>query len=446
MEDPQGLPLQWQGPPPGTMPVLNTCRRSPRHQNDAGTTTLVQHANTHQVDPNPPRFEIIKSDDQSDDPTTSSEEAESVESPPADVMPTTSRDPLANSSATATTVPTVPINEDLFVKLSESILQGVNALIENSREKNQSMLHSILESTERQTQGTLEHQQVLLSKLDNMGNKISTSIAAEITGMRAEIDRMNTLQKASTDVFLAQLHGISDPTKVAGPSTIDATTPLPTDGLKLTFQTPPTPTPHLPPRDEGTPKGPPKGSFSPTKPMSRGNSRPKYIRQSPRTPPWHFATPPGRNPRGPPGPPNPGGGDRGGPGRGPGGSPGGDHGGGPPGGGPPGVPPGDPPGGDEPGGSDPGDDDEPHDEDLDHHPEDDENENKSPPPRRSKAPSGYNWDQLNSMAWSPGLKPRAQESLKNAITPFMNAFTKQSKTPLATCSDAHQSPLVPTHT
>jgi hypothetical protein len=84
-----------------------------------------------------------------------------------------------------------------------------------------------------------------------MGNKISTSIAAEITRMRVDINRMNTLQKASTNVFLAQLHGMNNPTKVAGPSTIDATTPSPTDRLKLTFQTP-TPMPHLPPRDEGT--------------------------------------------------------------------------------------------------------------------------------------------------------------------------------------------------
>jgi hypothetical protein len=86
---PPGTATTMAGPPPGTMPVLNTCRRSPHHQNDAGMTTLVQHANTHQVDPNPPRFEIIKSDDQSDDPTTSSEEAESVESPPAEATPTT---------------------------------------------------------------------------------------------------------------------------------------------------------------------------------------------------------------------------------------------------------------------------------------------------------------------------------------------------------------------
>ena len=98
----------------------------------------------------------------------------------------------------------------------------------------------MLESTERQTKGTLEHQQVLLTKLDEMGTKIFTTIASELTGMRADIDRMNTLHKASTDIYLAQLHGINDPTKVAGPSTIDATTPSPTDGLKLTFRMPPT--------------------------------------------------------------------------------------------------------------------------------------------------------------------------------------------------------------
>ena len=94
-----------------------------------------------------------------------------------------------------------------------------------------------------------------------MGNKISMLIAAEITGMHMEIDHMNMLQKASTDIFLTQLHGMNDPTKVAGPSTIDATTPSPTDGLKLTFQTPPTPMPHLPPKAHL--RDPPKGPFHP---------------------------------------------------------------------------------------------------------------------------------------------------------------------------------------
>ena len=46
----------------------------------------------------------------------------------------------------------------------------------------------------------------------------------------------------------------------------------------------------------------------------------------------------------------------------------------------------------------------------------------------------------------PGLKPQVQESPKNAIMPSVNTFTKQFKMPLTTCSDAHQSPLVPTRT
>jgi len=319
---------------------------------------------------------------------------------------------LATSSPTVPTVSTTSVNDKFFKKLSENILLGVNAAFEKNRESELSTFCLLLGSLEQQAQGNEEHQQVLVWKLDEMGTKISSMIASELMVMRADIDRMNTLHKASMDILLAQLHGINDPTKVAGPSTIDTTTPLPMDGLKLTFQTPPTPMPHLPPRDEGTPQGPPKGSFSPTKLMSQGNSQPTYIRQLPRTPPWHFSTPPGWNPRGPPGPPNPGsngGGGRGpgrgpggGPGRDPGGSPGGDHGGGhggghsrgPPSRGPPGEPPGDPPGGHEL-----EDNNEPHDEDPDHHLEDDENGSESPPPRRSEAPSGYNWDQLNSMAW-----------------------------------------------
>ena len=39
------------------------------------------------------------------------------------------------------------------------------------------------------------------------------------------------------------------------------------------------------------------------------------------------------------------------------------------------------------------------DEDPDNNPEDDENRSDSPPLRRTEAPSGYNWDQLNSTAW-----------------------------------------------
>ena len=84
-----------------------------------------------------------------------------------------------------------------------------------------------------------------------------------LVGMCTDIDCMNTLHKVSMDIFLAQVHGITDPTKVTGPSTTDATTPLLMDRLKLMFQTPPTPMPHLPPRDDGTPKGTPKGSFHP---------------------------------------------------------------------------------------------------------------------------------------------------------------------------------------
>ena len=62
-----------------------------------------------------------------------------------------------------------------------------------------------------------------------MGTKISTTIVSELMGIHADVDCMNMLHKVSMDIFLAQLHGMTDPTKVAGPSTIDATTPLPTD-------------------------------------------------------------------------------------------------------------------------------------------------------------------------------------------------------------------------
>ena len=236
------------------------------------------------MDHNPPRFEIIESDDESDDHTMSSEEVELEEAPPVDeAIPTMLQQPITTSSPTVPTVSTTSANDKFFKKLSENILLGVNAAFEKNRESELSKFCLLLGLLERQAQGNEEHQQVLVRKLDEMGTKISSMIASELMGIRADIDRMNMLHKASTDIFLAQLHGMTDPTKVTGPSTTDMTTPLPMDRLKLTFQTPPTPTPHLPPRDDGTSKGPPKGSFSPTKPMSRGNSQPTYIGQSPRT-------------------------------------------------------------------------------------------------------------------------------------------------------------------
>ena len=93
----------------------------------------------------------------------------------------------------------------------------MNAAFEKNREHEMEKLHLMLGSLERLTQGTQEHQQVLVRKLDEMGTKISSMIVSELTGMCTDIDRMNTLQKASTDIFLAQLHGMTDPTKVAGP-------------------------------------------------------------------------------------------------------------------------------------------------------------------------------------------------------------------------------------
>ena len=64
------------GPLLGPTPALNPRRRSPRHQNDEGAPNVARHANTHQVNQNPPRFELIESDEASDNSATSSEEVE----------------------------------------------------------------------------------------------------------------------------------------------------------------------------------------------------------------------------------------------------------------------------------------------------------------------------------------------------------------------------------
>ena len=261
---PPGAATTIAGPSLAPMPAPTQHRRSPRHQNDDGAMNFVPNADTCQVDNNPPRFKIIESDDKSGDHTTSSGELESEESPPvAEATPTMSQQPITTSSPMVPTVPTTSVNDEFFNKLSENILLGVNAAFEKNRKSELNMLCLLLGSLERQAQGNLEHQQVLIQKLDEMGTKISSTIASELTGMCANINRMNTLHKASTDIFLAQLHGIAKPTKAAGPSTTDETTPSPADGLKLTFQTPPCQCPISHQEMKAHLRDPPKGPFCP---------------------------------------------------------------------------------------------------------------------------------------------------------------------------------------
>ena len=82
----------------------------------------------------------------------------------------------------------------------------MNAAFEKNRKHEMEKLCLMLGSLEQLTQGTQEHQQVLVRKLDEMGTKISLTIVSELTGMRADIDHMNMLHKVFTDIFLAQLH------------------------------------------------------------------------------------------------------------------------------------------------------------------------------------------------------------------------------------------------
>ena len=225
---PPGSATTIAGPSLAPTPAPNQRRHLPRHQNDDGATNIARNSDARQVDHNPPRFEVIESDDESEDRTTSSEEVESKETPPVDeAMPTTSWQPIAASSPMAPTVSTISANDKFFKKFSENILLGVNATFERNQESELNKFHLLLGSLERQAQGNEEHQQVLVRKLDEMGTKISTTITSELMGICADVDCMNTLHKASMDIFLAQLHGMTDPTKVIGPSTIDA------DGVKM---------------------------------------------------------------------------------------------------------------------------------------------------------------------------------------------------------------------
>ena len=114
------------GPSLAPMPAPNLRRRLPHHQNDDGATNIARNSDARQVDHNPPRFEVIESDDESEDRTTSSEEVESEETPPVDeATPTTSRQPITASSPMVPTVSTISANDEFFKKLSENILLGV---------------------------------------------------------------------------------------------------------------------------------------------------------------------------------------------------------------------------------------------------------------------------------------------------------------------------------
>ena len=88
---PPGTATTMAGPSLAPTPVPNQHRRSPHHQNDDGATNLMLNTDACQVDNNPPRFDLIESDDKTEDPAMTSEELESEELPPAaEAMPTMS--------------------------------------------------------------------------------------------------------------------------------------------------------------------------------------------------------------------------------------------------------------------------------------------------------------------------------------------------------------------
>ena len=221
---PPGPATTIAGPSLAPMPAPNQRRRLPHHQNDNGTTDIACNSDTCQVDHNPPRFEISESDDKSEDHTMSSEELESEEAPPVDkAMPTTSWQPIATSSPTVPTVSITSVNDEFFKKLSENILLGVNTTFERNCESELSMMHMLLGSLKWQTQGNEEHQQVLVRKLDEMGTKISSTIASELMGMQgcprvwvipselpgSLVEKIQKIRFDGSDIFNSQSH--SDP-------------------------------------------------------------------------------------------------------------------------------------------------------------------------------------------------------------------------------------------
>ena len=81
---PPGSATTIAGPSLAPTPAPNQHRRLPRYHNDDSATNIACNSDTRQVDHHPPRFEVIESDDESEAQTTSIEEAESKETPPAD--------------------------------------------------------------------------------------------------------------------------------------------------------------------------------------------------------------------------------------------------------------------------------------------------------------------------------------------------------------------------
>ena len=96
---PPGTATRRAGPSRAPMLALSEHDHMPRHQNDGSAPTLAPTTDAHQVDHNPPRFELIQSDDKSEALATSCEESESGETPPiTDATPTMSRNEITEGS------------------------------------------------------------------------------------------------------------------------------------------------------------------------------------------------------------------------------------------------------------------------------------------------------------------------------------------------------------
>jgi hypothetical protein len=131
---PPGTATRRAGPSRAPTLALSERDHTPHHQNDSGAPTLAPTTDAHQVDHNPPRFELIQSDDESEALATSHKESELGETPPiTDATPTTSRNEITEGSTTAPTVTTTYTNDEIFTKLYKNILVGVNAAFEKNR-------------------------------------------------------------------------------------------------------------------------------------------------------------------------------------------------------------------------------------------------------------------------------------------------------------------------
>ena len=280
----------------GSQPTpMPQCQQAPHERDDNGTLPRHPILTELQGDENPPRAE----------PTSSAYEPESPgkarkENPPENTSTpqlSTSPPTLSTQSSAKTSIPStgphVQLDDLCLSCLSTCILQGVNALLNKSRETELQILrdmHKLLNATAVKTN---ERDNALLNKLDKLGPSIATAISTEIRTVQANIEDLQTMNSGYALSVQELLQRISAAQNTTVQPAVDATTSTSADDSRFNPCTPPSLSPPLPEKDEN-PDGsePPKGPDMPTTPVGRSNFRHPYYGRSPRPSQSPFSVPP----------------------------------------------------------------------------------------------------------------------------------------------------------